>query len=194
MIPIARNEILTIGEYETVRPHFRTRVIEEKRVRRAALSPIMTVIFENRDSVLMQIQEMLRTERITSEDGIAHEMETYNELLPKESQLSMTLFIEIAEKEARERTLTELAGLEEQVSIEIDDVRCRGTAADRSVEGIARTTAIHYFKIDLPVSARERLASGQARVAVRCDHPAHLARAVLPAATVKSLARDVAGA
>ena len=125
MTPIARNEILPIGEYEAIRPHFRARVIEEKRLRRATLSPIMTVMFENRDTVLMQIQEMLRTERITSEDGIAHELETYNELLPQHGQLSMTLFIEIADKAAREQKLVDLAGLEEKVALEIAGVRAK---------------------------------------------------------------------
>jgi hypothetical protein len=32
--------------------------------------------------VQYQVQEMLRSERITSEAGIAHELDTYNELLP----------------------------------------------------------------------------------------------------------------
>jgi len=192
MTPIARNEVLPIGEYEAIRPHFRARVIEEKRVRRATLSPIMTVIFENRDSVLMQVQEMLRTERITSEDGIAHELETYNELLPKHGQLSMTLFIEIADKAAREQKLVDLAGLEEKVALEIGGVRVQGTAADRSVEGIARTTAIHYFKFDLPEAARAKLQSGEAGIAVVCEHPAEPARVELPPATVKSLSRDLA--
>jgi hypothetical protein len=192
MTPIARNEILPIGEYETIRPHFRARIIEEKRVRRATLSPIMTVIFENRDSVLMQVQEMLRTERITSEDGIAHELETYNELLPQHSQLSMTLFIEIADKATREQKLVDLAGLEDKVFLDIGGERVAGVAADRSVEGIARTTAIHYFKFDLPEAVRQKLASGEVGVAVVCDHPAEKARVELSAATVKSLARDAA--
>lgn len=192
MTPIARNEVLPIGEYETIRPHFRARVIEEKRARRAALSPIMTVMFENRDTVLLQVQEMLRTERITSEDGIAHELETYNELLPKAGQLSMTLFIEIAEKTAREQKLVDLAGLEDKVFLEIAGARVQGVAADRSVEGIARTTAIHYFKFDLPEATRAALAGGEAGITVVCDHPAEPARIELPPATVKSLARDAA--
>lgn len=192
MTPIARNEILPIGEYEAIRPHFRARVIEEKRVRRATLSPIMTVIFENRDSVLMQVQEMLRTERITSEDGIAHELETYNELLPQHGQLSMTLFIEIADKAAREQKLVDLAGLEDKVALEIGGVRVQGTAADRSVEGIARTTAIHYFKFDLPEATRVALANGEAGIVVVCEHTAEPARVELGPATVKSLSRDAA--
>ena len=64
---IERSEILPIGEYELIRPHFRARVVEAKRPRRVALGEHISALFENRDSVLLQIQEMLRTERITGE-------------------------------------------------------------------------------------------------------------------------------
>ena len=67
MKPVQRSEVLALDEYERVRPHFRSRVIEEKKRRRAKLGPHMSVIFENRDTVLLQIQEMLRTERITKD-------------------------------------------------------------------------------------------------------------------------------
>src|SRR5690349_291735 len=65
MKPVERTEILDLGSYERVREHFQRRVIAEKRARRVALGPNMTVLFENHDTVLLQIQEMLRTERIT---------------------------------------------------------------------------------------------------------------------------------
>src|SRR5690242_11995154 len=105
MRPIERSEILPIGEYETIRDRFRGRVIEEKRRRRVVLGERMSAVFENRDTVLLQIQEMLRTERISSPSGIEHEIETYNELLPGPGQLSVTLFVEIPDKAERDRTL-----------------------------------------------------------------------------------------
>ena len=57
------------------------------------------MVFENHDTVLLQIQEMLRTERITAEAGILHELETYNELVPGPGELSATLFVEIADRD-----------------------------------------------------------------------------------------------
>src|SRR4051812_6549302 len=107
MRPIDRNEILAIGEYELIRDRFRSRVIEEKRPRRVRIGEHLTMIFENRDSVLLQIQEMLRTERITTESGILHEIETYNELIPGEGQLSVTLFVEIPDRALRDQMLVD---------------------------------------------------------------------------------------
>src|SRR5688572_24580768 len=117
MRPIDRSEILPIGEYETIRERFRARVIAEKRPRRVRIGEHLSAVFENRDSVMLQIQEMLRTERITSEPGILHEIETYNELLPGKDELSLTLFVEIPAKELRDKMLVELAGLEDHVSL-----------------------------------------------------------------------------
>src|SRR5215218_8057940 len=115
MRPIDRNEILPIGDYEQVRDRFRSRVIAEKRPRRVKLGDHISAVFENRDSVLLQIQEMLRTERISSEPAIKHEIETYNELIPGDNELSLTVFVEVPDRELRDRMLIELAGLERHV-------------------------------------------------------------------------------
>ncbi|NUP10598.1 MAG: DUF3501 family protein [Polyangiaceae bacterium] len=190
MRPIERNEVLPIGEYEPIRPRFRARVIEAKKNRVFTLSDIMYVAFENRDSVLLQIQEMLRSERITAEDGILHEIETYNELIPGPGQLSMTLYITIADKDRRESTLRSLAGLEGKVAIEIDGARFFAKGEDRSVEGIERTTALHYFKIDVSPEKQAAVRTGNAKAFVVVDHPAYPLRTELPPNVVRSIASD----
>ncbi len=78
---VERSEVLPLGEYEAVREPFRARVIEEKKRRRVKLGDRVTVLFESHDTVLLQVQEMLRTERISRENAVAHEIETYNALL-----------------------------------------------------------------------------------------------------------------
>ena len=113
MRAIERSEILGLGDYEMVRPHFRPRVIAEKKPRRVELGEHIAAVFENRDSVLLQIQEMLRTERITAEPAIVHEIATYNELIPAAGQLSVTMFVQIPDRALRDRLLAEWAGLED---------------------------------------------------------------------------------
>lgn len=189
---ITRDEVLPIGEYERLRPHFRARVIEQKKLRRVKPSAITSAVFENRDSVLLQIQEMLRTERITAEPAIQHEIDTYNDLLPDEGQLSFTLFVEIVDQQEREEMLTRLAGLERHVALEVDGRRYPATSKERAVEGYGRTTAVHYFKVALPPEAAGAVAGGTAKIALVIDHPAHQARAELAPATARSLAEDLA--
>lgn len=190
MRKVSRDEILPISEYETIRPHFRERIIAEKKPRRLAVGEHISVVFENRDTVLYQIQEMLRTERITSEPAILHEIATYNDLIPAPGQLSVTLFVEIPDRELRERMLVELAGLEHRVALTVDDERfpARGDFA-----GVlpGRTTAVHYLKFDLSAQAAEKLREKNARAALVIDHPKHLARTELGPATLAKLAEDL---
>jgi hypothetical protein len=191
MKPIERVEVLPMGEYELVRPHFRARVIEAKRPRRVKVSEHLTAIFENRDSVMLQIQEMLRTERISNESGIRHEIETYNELIPGDRQLSMTLFVEVEDRAERERILVLLAGLEDHIGLEIDG-QWFGAKGRRPEALPDRTTAVHYLKIDLADSAVAKLKTKGGAPAVVVKHPKYTARAELSAETLAALAEDFA--
>jgi Protein of unknown function (DUF3501) len=191
MRPVDRSEILPLGEYEQIRGRFRARVIEEKRPRRVKLGDHISAVFENRDSVLLQIQEMLRTERITSESGIAHEIETYNELVPGPNELSLTLFVEIPDSVIRDQMLIELKGLEAVVSVEVDGARAPATSDHKGVMP-DRTTAVHYFKVKLADEAAAAIRAKTAKVAVRVDHPRYAARFELGPAAIEKLAEDLA--
>jgi hypothetical protein len=192
MKPIARDELLPLGEYETIRPRFRARVIELKRTRRVSLGEHMSVMFENRDTVMLQIQEMLRAERITSESAILHELVTYNDLIPATDELSFILYVEIPERELRERTLTELAGLETAVALEIDGVRIPAVQKLPDGHRPDRTTAVHYFKANLGASA-SAVREQKAQVALIVDHPHCTLRAELPGPLRVQLAEELQG-
>lgn len=195
MKPVDRSEILSLGDYEDIRDRFRARVIAQKAHRRAHVGDDITVVFENHDTVLLQIQEMLRTERITREAGIAHEIETYNELVPGDDQLSMTLFVEIPEKARRDKMLTDLAGMEEKVALEIDGERFAAKAGPREGADPSRTTAVQYYLIDLSAQAAAKLRDRKvSSVSVVLDHPACRASTELGAETIAQLAGDLAEA
>lgn len=190
---VERSEVLPIGEYEAVRDRFRRRIIELKRRRRVALGDRMSVVFENRDTVLLQIQEMLRTERITNESSVMHEIATYNELVPGTDQLSMTLFIEEPDKPSRERLLRDLEWMESRVFLDIDGRRCAASFGVKHGAEPGRTTAVQYYLVDLPADVAARLAGKRAeRVAVVVDHEAYPVESQLGPDTIAELAADLA--
>jgi len=196
--PIERGELLGLAEYEAIRERFRARVIAEKRLRRVALGPKASALFENRDTVLLQIQEMLRTERITRPAAIDHEIETYNENVPGDGELSCTVMIEIADRAEREAFLSDAAGFERHVWLVTDDRRIRARLIPHGGQLQDRTTAVHYFKFDLPDelltalrSAREG-GSAWPAVGLQVDHPAYAAQTALPRETLAQLADDLA--
>lgn len=194
MKPIERSEILGIGEYETVRDRFRARVIGEKKVRRVQLGPRATCVFENRDTVLLQIQEMLRTERITRPAAVDHEIETYNALLPGERELSATVMVEIDDKTEREAFLDEARGMEKAVGLVVDGERSAATFDQARVDP-AHLSAVLYFKFPLTERAaahvKARASTGDAKIELVVDHAAYTTRASLPPETVRSLAEDL---
>jgi hypothetical protein len=192
---VERNEVLGLADYETIRDRFRARVIEEKRLRRVALGPNATAVFESHDTVLLQIQEMLRTERITRESSILHEIATYNELVPGNDELSATVMIEIADNAVRDDFLVKARGFERAVMVVVDGERAPAKW-DPSRELPERTSAVHYLKFALSEKSATHLrtAKKDAKVELIVDHGAYQARAVLSPATVASLADDLAEA
>lgn len=189
MKPITREELLDLAAYEKIRDAFLRSVIERKKPRYVKLGESMTALFENRDTVLLQIQEMLRTERITQEAAIAYELETYNALVPGERELSLTLFIEYQDRDERERMLAALAGLEDKFRLRVGSELllvipdARGT--DRE-----RTMAVHYLKFPLTETAFAAFMAGGAPVSLEVEHAAYSAVTELSAATLLSLRGD----
>jgi len=190
MSQVTRGELLGLAEYEQIREPFRQRIIALKQARRVALGSNMTVVFENHDTALYQIQEMLRTERITAEKAILHELETYNELVPGAHELSATIFIEYPDREQRERMLVALAGVETAFFVRIAGERIavlpdtRGTERDR-------TMAVQYVKFPLTPAAEAALGRAESDVSLGVEHEAYRAEVVLSRATRSSLSDDL---
>jgi hypothetical protein len=198
MKPIERGEVLGLAEYEQVRERFRARVIAEKKLRRMGIGPKASAVFENRDTVLLQIQEMLRTERITRPGAVDHEIATYNELLPGRDELSCTLMIEIPDKVERDAFLAAAAGLEKHVWLVVEGQRIAARSIDRGGAAADRTTAVHYLKFQLTPALAEtlrRAAQGDATIThleLVVDHSVYSERAVFPAETMLQLGQDLA--
>jgi hypothetical protein len=188
---VDRREILGLADYEAIRAQFRARVISEKKLRRVQLGPKATAVFENHDTMLLQIQEMLRTERISRPAAVQHEIDTYNEIVPGSDELSSTVMIEIVDKEERDAFLQAALGFEKHVWLSAGGQRIQATAIDRG-KPEDRTTAVHYLKFKLPASLAGALRSGELpELALEVDHAAYQARAALPQETVAALAEDL---
>jgi len=198
MRKVERTEIKDLVAYEKAREAMRAHVIEIKKHRRVAVGPNITVLFENRETVLFQIQEMVRTERIVDDGRIQEEVDVYNALVPDRGELSATLFIEIPElarmsQEQVRETVNRFQGLDrDSVFLQVDGRRvpARFESGESREEKMA---AVHYVRFALPEAARAALAESAADVRVVVDHPHYRAEAALAAETRKSLHEDLSG-
>lgn len=157
--------------YERERPEFRSRIIAMKKRRRIGLGDLLTITFENTDTMRFQVQEMARVERMISDEQIQHEVSTYNELVPDDGELAATLFIEITDKERLYEWLPKLVGIQRAVSIWLPD----GSAVPADPldeERLTReetTTTVHYLKFRFTPEQVTALKEQGARIVV--DHP-----------------------
>ncbi|MDP9151691.1 MAG: DUF3501 family protein [Myxococcota bacterium] len=196
MKPIEASEVLGLADYESIRERFRARVVAEKKLRRVQVGPHVTLMFENRDTALLQIQEMLRTERITRAAAVQHEIDTYNELVPRDGELSCTLMIEIPDKAERDAFLNAAVGLESHVWLIAGDERLGARSTARG-GATGRTTAVHYLKFSLTTplaKALRALAKGAGpapSMDIEIDHPVYSARSALGAQTLVELGQDL---
>jgi hypothetical protein len=111
MKKIILDDILGFTAYEKVRERFRQEIIEKKQKRRISVGDKVSIVFENRETVIFQIQEMLRAERIADLDKIREEIAVYNELIPNPGELSATLFLEIENQSNLREDLLRFLGI-----------------------------------------------------------------------------------
>jgi hypothetical protein len=112
MDKIRPDEVINFFEYEKVRDARRASVIELKRRRRVSVGRYLSLVFENRETVLLQIQEMCRAERIADDAKVREEIAVSNALLPGPGELSATLFIEIEDMARIKPILDPLMGID----------------------------------------------------------------------------------
>ncbi len=190
MKPVRSHDLLDLAAYERIRAEFRARVIEIKRPRRVAVGARLTFIFENRETVLFQIQEMLRTECTVKEEEIQAEIDVYNELIPGANELSATLMIEIPEADLIREELDRLIGIDERVLLEIGEASVAASFDPKQYEG-DRISAVQYVRFPLGPELAERCADLEVPVTLRVAHPHYHASAPIEGASRASLVQDL---
>jgi hypothetical protein len=190
MQKISRKDILDILEYEKIRPAFREKIVGIKKHRRVAVGPKITLMFENRDTVKFQIQEMLRIERIVDEKLVAHEIKTYNALIPDDNELSATLFIEITEKEKIKSELDMLVGLEkDSVFLKIGRYLIPAYFDEAQFSDF-RISAVQYIRFPFTPQQIHEMGNFNEPTSAVINHPKYKYDAELPLAVRTTLLDD----
>jgi Protein of unknown function (DUF3501) len=119
MEQLIQTDLLSIADYERQREPFRSQIIALKHRRRISVGPLVTLIFENRETLRFQTQEMIRVEHILDPRKIQDELDVYNALMPESGELSATLLIEITEQERMKEWLDVFMGLDHGETVAI---------------------------------------------------------------------------
>jgi hypothetical protein len=190
---IRMDDILPLADYERVRPMLRSLLIHEKERRRLGVGSHLTFIFENAQTEWYQVEEMIRSERMTDRAAIQHEIDTYNELIPGPSELVATLLIEYAESAEREAALRRLVGLERHLWLVLGAKKIPASFDDRQMS-TEKISAVQFVRFSLEgVSGPQLLELAcKGEAAIVADHPSLAARGEISGLLASSLAEDFA--
>ena len=190
MKKVVLEDILGFAAYEKVRQEFRQEIIEKKKQRRVAVGDKISMVFENRDTVIFQIQEMLRAERIGDLDKIREEIAVYNELIPNTAELSATMFLEIEDQSHLRDDLLKFLGIDEAVSLKVGS----HVVPARFEEGRSKDdkiSAVQYLRFPFDSAAQAAFVAGE-KAKLVIDHPNYRVKVPLTPEVQKSLAEDLA--
>ena len=194
MKSITTADLLPNADYEKRRAEFRSRTIAFKKNRGINLGPLIRIVFENRETVLFQIQEMLFVENATDPEKREEEIRVYSDMLPTRTVLKSTLMIEIVEEDRIRETLDSLKALDRGPYIHLAFGGEKVTALfepDRSTE--EKLSSVHYVTFPFGEAQRDLFLGRPAseKVVLLSDHPRYSAMVTLPAEMVESLRSDL---
>ena len=189
-------DVRDLVEYERIRAPFRQRIIELKNRRRVSVGDKVSLVFENTETALAQVQEMVRAERIVDPSKIQFEIDTYNALIPEPGELSATLFIEITSAGDIRADLDRLIGLDgrDVVAISLGDAGSVGGLFETGHSNERRISAVHYVKFRFTHAQRRAFiesAGAERPIFIGISHPSYQHRAELAADVISALAEDL---
>jgi hypothetical protein len=191
MRKLTPEDVIPVDAYLRVREQMRARVRAERAVRRVSVGDRVSLHFENRDTVLFQIEEMLRVENIRDAEKIAEEVRVYNDLIAGDGELRATFFVEITDRARIKQDLDSLIGLEtEGLSLVVGGER----VAAEFEPGHAREdriSAVHFVRFQLTPEQQRALGDTAVPAEVAIEHPGYSARAALSPETRTALVADL---
>ncbi len=190
---ITRQDLIPLNTYRQGRDEYIQKMIAYKNNRRVRLADIISLLFENRNTVLFQIQELVNSEDLIDPNELDEYIEIYKGMLPNDNELSATLFIELDNQEKLADLLKELKGIEHHLTLFIGD-EANQAVFEEVHDDREFTTSVHYLKFPLTQKAINLLNSMEAdslTLTLRLDHPNLSEQVTLPSECVKSLQKDL---
>ena len=188
---IEKSDILSRDEYKSKRKNLREKMVLRKKLRRVDIGPYVTMYFENKDTIIHQINEMVYIEN-GGEEQIYDEISAYKSLVPDGQELVATVMIEIDSPKKRAEFLAKMGGFEEQISIKVGDQEIKGKAeldVDRTTAD-GKASSVQFVHFEFEERAIEIIKNHMENVIISINHNNYKHSSVLNIDTVKELVRD----
>ena len=189
---ITRDDLMSLEQYAEQRDEFRQQVLAHKKHRQVALGPNATLYFEDRLTLLYQIQEMLRIEKVFEADGINEELEAYNPLIPTGRNFKATFMIEYADETVRAAQLEKMVNIEDLIWMQIGKHDKVWSIADEDLErsNDTKTSAVHFLRFEVSDEMAQELKAG-ADWQIGVQHAVYTYHLLIEGDTRSSLLNDL---
>jgi len=189
---ITRDDLMSLEQYAEQRDGFRQQVLAHKKHRQVALGPNATLYFEDRLTLLYQIQEMLRIEKVFEADGINEELDAYNPLIPSGRNFKATFMIEYADAAIRAAQLEKMINIEDLVWMQVGEHDKIWSIADEDLErsNDTKTSAVHFLRLEVSDAMAQDLKAG-ADWQIGVQHAVYTYVMLVEGDTRASLLRDL---
>jgi len=188
---VENKDLLSADIYQKNRKQIRKELVEYKKNRRVTLGPYATFYFENFDTMLGQIQEMLYIEK-GGDEQLKDELEAYNPLIPKGRELVATLMFEIDDPTLRADFLNKVGGIEEKVYLQVDKDKIKAKAetdVDRtSAEG--KASSVQFIHFHFSEEQIIKFKNSSKKITLGIEHSLYNHATIIPEDTKKSLIED----
>ena len=184
-------DLMPLKVYTKKRFKMRTCLMMLKKKRDVNLGAHIRLLFENRTTILYQIQEMLRIERIFEPEGILEELKVYNPLVPDASNLKATMMIEYSNRNERRSALAKLIGIEKSISMQINggEKIIPVSNEDLTRDNNEKTSAVHFMRFEL-MPEEIHAFKAEKPILVSVDQPHYQTRLILEKQTQQALSQD----
>ena len=188
---VEKEDLIQAEIYAKDRKKYRSELLKYKKNRRVPLGPHASFYFENFETMLGQIQEMLHIEKGGNEQ-LKDELNAYNPLIPKGNELVATLMFEIEDIILRQNFLNTVGGIEKNVYIQIEKEKIIADPekdVDRtSEEGKASSVQfLHFVFTSEQISKFKNL---EKEVEIAIEHPKYNYKTKITKETREALIRD----
>lgn len=188
---IQKQDIMPLDVYIKNRKELRKNIVSFKKDRRIALGPYATFYFENYETMLAQVQEMLYIEK-GGDEQLKDELEAYNPLIPNGKELTATLMFEIDNPISRSAFLSKVGGIEEKVFIKIGGEIIKAVPekdVDRtSADG--KASSVQFIHFVLTVEQIQKFKSKNIDIELGIDHKDYSHTTKLSLENINSLSAD----
>ena len=188
---VEKKDLMPQDKYAKIRKKFRKELLDIKKNRRISIGPHAPFYFENFDTMLGQIQEMLYIEK-GGDEQLKDELNAYNPLIPKGKDLIATLMFEIDEPKQRSDFLSKVGGIEEKVYFQIDKDMIKAVPevdVDRTSEE-GKASSVQFLHFNFSESQIKKFKDLNTEIKIGIDHNLYNHKTKISKDTQNALIKD----